>query len=228
MKLVEWSMQGIEVVNCNCNTGCPCQFNSLPSHGNCCAYGFVQIEKGRFGDVVLDGLRWGVLASWPGAIHQGNGTLQTIVDSRADSKQCNAIEAVSHGKETETGKIIWQVFSTTVTKFLPTLYQPIDLRIDMKSLSAKVKVEGVVEGEISPIKNPITGAEHRAMIVLPNGFEYTEAECASGKGKASSGPITLNFDGTHAHVARVHWTTHGVIREAGRGADSQPALAGAA
>src|SRR4051812_27280657 len=83
MKFVEWSMQGVEVVNCNCATGCPCQFNSLPTYGNCCAWGFVQIDKGHFGDVPLDGLRWGILGSWPGAIHQGNGTFQTIVDDKA-------------------------------------------------------------------------------------------------------------------------------------------------
>ena len=51
MKLVEWSMQGVEAVNCNCAPGCPCQFNQRPTYGNCNAYGFVQIQKGRFGTV---------------------------------------------------------------------------------------------------------------------------------------------------------------------------------
>ena len=56
--LVEWSMQGTEFANCNCSVGCPCQFNALPTHGHCRAHTFVQIEKGYFGDVSLDGLRW--------------------------------------------------------------------------------------------------------------------------------------------------------------------------
>jgi hypothetical protein len=212
MKLVEWSMQGIEAVNCNCAAGCPCQFNQRPTYGNCNAYGFVQIQKGRFGTVPLDGLRWGIIAAWPGAIHEGNGTFQTIIDERADAKQRAAIEAVSHGKETEPGTLIWQVFSTTVTKWLPTLYKPIDLTIDLKSRTARASVAGVVEGAMSPLKNPVTGEEHHARIVLPDGFEFTEADVIVGKGKTTSGPLTLTFDATHAHVAQIHWSTHGVVR----------------
>jgi hypothetical protein len=97
MKYVDWSMEGTEFVNCNCAWGCPCQFQGLPTYGNCCAYGFAQIDKGKFGDVKLDGLRWGIIAAWPKAIHEGNGTFQTIIDERADAKQRAGIEAVSHG-----------------------------------------------------------------------------------------------------------------------------------
>jgi len=145
MKLVEWSMQGVEFGHCNCAFGCPCQFNSLPTHGDCRALTFVQIEKGRFGDVPLDGLRWGILASWPGPIHLGNGTFQSIVDERADPKQRAALESVSHGRETEPGKLIWQVFSTTVTKVQPTLFKPIELTINVKARTAKLNVPGIIE-----------------------------------------------------------------------------------
>jgi hypothetical protein len=213
MKFVEWSMQGTVMVNCNCAYGCPCQFNSLPTYGDCRAYGFMQIERGRFGDVPLDGMRWGVIVSWPGAIHMGNGTFQSIVDARGDAKQRQAMEAVSQGKETEPGTLIWQVFSTTVTKTLPTLVKNIELGIDMEKRSAHVKVPGVVDGGATPIKNPVTGQEHVARITLPKGFEYTDAEIVSGVGKTGSeSGIMLDFSGTHAHLARVHWSTHGVVR----------------
>jgi hypothetical protein len=211
MNLVEWSMQGQEFANCNCAVGCPCQFNALPTHGHCRAHTFVQIDQGRFGDVKLDGLRWGIMGLWPGPIHLGNGTFQAIVDERADAKQRAALEAVAHGKETEPGKLIWQVFSAMVTKLLPTLYKPIDLTIDLKTCSAKVSVPGVIESSASPIRNPMTGADHRARLTLPTGFEFTEAEFVSGKAK-TFGPMDLDFDDTHAHLAKIHWGTHGVVR----------------
>jgi hypothetical protein len=213
MKFVEWSMQGTVMVNCNCAPGCPCQFNSLPTHGDCRAYGFVQIEKGVFGDVPLDGLRGGVIISWPGAIHMGNGTFQSIVDERGDAKQRAAIEAVLKGRETEPGTLIWQVFSTTVTNVLPTLVKNIELSIDMDKRLARVKVPGVLEGAANPIKNPVTGLDHVAQITLPKGIEYTEAEIVSGTGKTSGeAGIPLELNGTHSHLARVHWSTHGVVR----------------
>ncbi len=208
---VNWEMQGYEYVSCNCAWGCPCQFNGPPTQGNCRAFGFGQIDKGHFGDVPLDGLRWGILAAWPAAIHLGNGKLQTVVEERATPEQRNAIETITHGGETEPGSLIWQVFSTTVTEFLPTLCKPIDLTIDYEARTARVKVPGLVEGSAESIRNPVTGAPHPARVTMPTGFEFTESEVLSGKGK-TSGPIEIELDGSHAHIARIHWSTNGVVR----------------
>ena len=210
-KYTEWSMEGVELGNCNCSWGCPCQFNGAPTNGNCRALCFVQVDKGHFGDIRLDGLRWGILGAWPAAIHLGNGTFMTVIDERADSKQRKAIEAISHGHETEPGSLIWQVFSTTVTKFLPTLYKPIDLKIDYAARTARVKVDGLLEAQAESIRNPVTGAPHQVKVTMPTGFEFNESEVVSGKAKAT-GPIELHFDGSHAHLARIHWSTRGVVR----------------
>lgn len=212
MKLVDWSIEGTEFVNCNCAVGCPCQFQALPTYGNCSAYCFVQIDKGRFGDVPLDGLRWGILAAWPKAIHEGNGTFQSIVDERANPQQREALEAISQGRETEPGTLIWQVFSTTVTNVLPTLFKPIELTIDLKTRKAHAKVSGVVEGRAESVHNDMSQKDVPIRLTMPTGFEFTEAEVVSGSGKTANGSIALDFDGTHAHLARIHWGTHGVVR----------------
>ena len=210
-KYVDWMMQGFEFANCNCSWGCPCQFNGLPTSGDCRASCFVQIDKGHFGDVPLEGLRWGILAAWPGAIHLGNGKFQTIIDERANPKQRQAIETISHGGETEPGSLIWQVFSTTITEFLPTLYKPIALTIDYAGRVADLKVPGVIEGQAATIRNPVTGAPHQVRVTMPTGFEFTESEVVSGTSKAA-GPIELELNGSHAHLARIHWSTRGVVR----------------
>ncbi len=211
MKLVEWNMQGTEFANCSCDWGCSCQFNGPPSSGHCHAYIFVHIDRGHHGDVKLDGLRWGVLGAWPAAVHLGNGTWQSIIDERADARQRAALESISHGGDTEPGKLIWQVFSTTITKQLPTLFRPIDLKIDFPARKASLRVPGVLEGHAESIRNPVTGADHQIRVTLPKGFEFTEAEFLSGSGK-SSGDLNLEFTGTHAHLAAIHWSTHGVVR----------------
>ena len=211
MPFVDWQMQGLELVNCSCEWGCPCQFNALPSHGHCRALTFVQVERGHYGDVHLDGLRWGILAAWPGPIHFGGGTFQAIVDEKADAGQRQALEAIAQGRDTEPGTLIWQIFSTTVSTVLPTLARPIQLDIDLPGRTGSLFVPGVVEGSVAAIKNPKTGAPHRIRVTLPNGFEYTDAEFASGRAIAA-GAIPLEFSDTHAHLARIHWTTHGVVR----------------
>jgi hypothetical protein len=211
MAFVEWEIQGVQVSHCNCDVGCPCQFNALPTHGHCRAYMFMQIDEGHFGRVKLDGVRWGGLFSWPGPIHMGNGTGMTVVDERANAKQRVAIEAIATGKETAPGKLITQVFSTVIANRHPTQFRRIELAIDKKKRTASVQVADVLDGRVESIRNPVTGEPHVVKVKLPHGFEYREADFVTGKAKTAPGPVELTFDGTHAHIAKVHWSTHGVL-----------------
>ena len=56
MAVIDWYVEGEEYGNCNCAYGCPCQFEALPTHGNCRGFEVVRIDKGHFGDVDLSGL----------------------------------------------------------------------------------------------------------------------------------------------------------------------------
>jgi len=62
-----------------------------------------------------------------------------------------------------------------------------------------------------PIRNPVTGAEHRARIDLPHGFEFELAEIGSGTGR-SQGNIAMDLKGTYAQFARLHMGNKGLIR----------------
>ena len=98
---VEWRVKATELANCNCAYGCPCQFNALPTHGDCRAAVAWQMEEGQFGVVRLEGLRTVMLVSWPGAVHEGNGTMQVIIDERADTAQRDALINILTGQETD-------------------------------------------------------------------------------------------------------------------------------
>ena len=98
--MASWEIQGRELINCNCSYGCPCQFNALPTHGNCEAVGCFSIEHGHHGEINLDGLAFAMAVAWPGAIHQGKGRCQPYVDSRADEQQREALLTIG-AAETE-------------------------------------------------------------------------------------------------------------------------------
>jgi hypothetical protein len=74
-----------------------------------------------------------------------------------------------------------------------------------------VTVPGLVETRVEPIRNPITGAEHPAQIVLPDGMEFTKAEMASGTSKTRN-DITLDLKESYTHICRVNLNPQGVIR----------------
>src|SRR5258705_11769573 len=68
-----WHLNGKVLVACNCNWGCPCNFNAPPTSGKCEGGWSWHVEEGAFGDVRLDGLNFSLFVNWPGAIHEGNG-----------------------------------------------------------------------------------------------------------------------------------------------------------
>ena len=80
--MADWELTGTVLVGCNCDYGCPCNFNAPPTTGDCEGGWVWNIEKGRYGDVALDGLTLGLFADWPKAIHEGGGKAIAFYDER--------------------------------------------------------------------------------------------------------------------------------------------------
>ena len=83
----KWTMKGRVLIACNCDWGCPCNVNALPSKGNCEGGWTWEIEDGAVGDIKVNGLYLSLYADWPKAIHEGNGVATALIDERADAKQ---------------------------------------------------------------------------------------------------------------------------------------------
>jgi hypothetical protein len=201
-----WMLRGTNFVNCNCDYGCPCQFGSRTTHGFCEA-----IEEGYFNDTRLDGLRFLMLVQWPGEIAEGNGRSQFIIDERADAAQREALGKILRGESTAPGSTHFYVFHSTMSEVLDPIYAPIECSIDLERRSARVRVTGIVEASGQPIADPFGGGEFRVGIRLPNGFEYTFAEVASGSSRVRAG-IELDLANSHSHFAPLHMNQDGVIR----------------
>jgi hypothetical protein len=209
--MTPWEVHGFELANCNCDTGCPCQFMSLPTKGNCEAAVTFIFESGRYGDVDLSGTRVAQVYTWPGAVHEGNGTMQTIIDDSASPEQRKALEIILTGGDTEEMATFWWVYSAMCPNKLETLYKPIAVSMDFAARTGAVTVPDVFETSWEPLINPVTGNEHRARINLPQGFEYRVAEVAKGTTK-TSGAISINGnDGSHGHFCEIHMNNSGVL-----------------
>jgi hypothetical protein len=206
-----WSIRGIHVVNCNCDYGCPCQFNAHPSHGDCRAAVAWKIDEGHWGDVRLDGLVAVNTYAWPGAVHEGNGEMQSIIDERANADQRRALTAIMQGQGAEPGTMMLQIYRAMCAQVHDPIFKAIELQADMEKRTARLRVPGIIETTLEPIKNPVTGAEHRARIDLPLGKEFHFAEVASGTTTAS-GTVPLSFSKSHAHIVNNAMTSSGPVR----------------
>jgi len=211
MASAEWSIKGPHFVNCNCDYGCPCQFNALPKGGSCQAVVAWRIEEGHLGDVRLDGLCAVNTYAWPGPIHKGNGVLQSIIDERASDAQRAALVSILQGEGAAPGVIMLQIYRAMCSTVKPPIRQKIDLEVDLEGRKAKLRVGNIIQSTVEPIVNPVTGAQHRARIDLPMGKEFNLAEVASGS-TVARGEVPLEFSKSHAHLVYNRMTSAGPAR----------------
>jgi len=209
--MTPWEIRAKEFSNCNCSYGCPCQFNALPTKGYCEAVVAMEIEEGHHGDVKVDSLRMGGIYQWPGAVHEGRGKWQPFIDVRADENQREALLKIMSGQDTDPMTTMFAVYFSTLEKVYDPIFAPIEFEVDVEGRKGRYVVPGLVETRGEPIKNPVTGAEHRARIDLPHGFEYEIAEIGSGTTK-TQGNIKLDLKSSYGQFAHLHLNNHGVVR----------------
>ena len=208
MAQADWRLEGDWIKNCNCAFGCPCDFNARPTHGGCWGLLGMRIATGHVNDTRLDGLSFFVTVHFPGPLHEGNGEAQPIIDERATPAQREALFAIMSGQNSAEGTL-FHIFSLIVTKMHEPIFAPIEFGFDKADRTARVVIPGVLETEVEPIKNPVTGAAHRIQVMMPEGFEHREGEIASANIR-SLGAIKFDTKGSHSTLAHVVQTPQGV------------------
>jgi hypothetical protein len=207
-----WEFKGRELVNCNCEYGCNCQFNALPDKGHCHAVAAIQIDQGYHGDTPLGGLCIGAIFKWPGPIHEGHGEALAFVDERADERQREALLKIMTGQDTDPFATMFAVYASTVETMHPPVFAPIHFEVDVDARRGRMSVPGYVEMTGEPIRNKVSGEESRAQIVLPNGFEYAVADIGSASSRTTGGPMHVEFGDSYGQFANLHLSSHGVVR----------------
>ena len=95
------------------------------------------------------------------------------------------IERLNHFVEPKRAKIIFQ----------------------FDGIRSKVKAEGICEVQLEPIKNPVTGEDHRVVIEFPSGgFESSRMDMASLKMLvANDGYFNFKYEGTYGSIQDIAW-----------------------
>jgi hypothetical protein len=220
----KWKIHAYFLDACNCDWGCPCQFNANPTHGNCEGISGYHIVSGSYGsdDVKLNGLNMALIASWPGPIHEGHGKASYYIDNRADEKQFEALSNIITGK---AGGGPFAVYASTIEEFqepkrASVKFQTKDIRSRVAVLAAEIrgghkekrrgqqstKEDTIAEAWLEPIRNPVTGKVHRAIIEIPEGFESSRMDQASIKKLvANDGYLDFRYEGTYGSFSENVW-----------------------
>ena len=187
----EWQLKGSVLVACNCDWGCPCNFNARPSRGHCEGGWIWMIERGSVKDVRLDGLGVALFADWPGAIHEGGGRAACYLDDRADEPQQSALTRVLRG---ELGGP-WGIFAKTYELAGPDVAR---FDVTLAKHESRAIVGDVIELELQTLRNPVTHAEVHPEIVLPEGLVTRHGNVAASKVFRVRGGVQYDHSGQYA------------------------------
>ena len=205
MAHVDWYVEGPSYGNCNCGYSCPCQFEELPTHGDCRGFEVLEVTKGHFGDTDLSGTKAALVYAWPGPIFEGKGEMQVIIDPSATHAQREALEKIFQGKETEDEATHWWVFHAMCDTVHDTVLAAIDYSVDIDERTATVRIGDMLASEGQPIQPPHGGGPHRVRIDIPGGIEFSIAEIGSASTKATTA-IPLDLKNSYGQW---HFLRHG-------------------
>ena len=198
-----FKVKAMSLEACSCAHGCNCQFGGFPNEGKCEFLIGYEVRDGKFGDVDLKGLKLVIAGKYPQAIHQGNGHVALFVDDKASPDQVNAIATICTGA---LGGMPWEALATTVTKLEGPILKPIELKLD--GTRSSFKIEGVLEVNATPLKNPVTGEDNEVHIVYPKcGFFWNDGlAVTTDTMKISWGDMNFAYPAKFAAVAECNWT----------------------
>ncbi len=211
MPYADWLIRTKQIATCSCDYGCPCEFNAPPTRLPCEGVMALEITEGHFENVPLDGLRVAGAYRFPGPVHEGHGTWWSIIDKKASPEQTKALFKILGGKEQEptTG---FAIYGSMVENEPEPLFADIEFEWDLKGRKGRFLVANVMQAQVEPIRNPVTGAPHFIAIRPHDGFEFREAEMASAT-FWSKGALEQQHSKRFGAITYVSYGPHGVIAE---------------
>ena len=197
----KWFFEADYLQSCNCDYGCPCEFAAPPTMGFCHGLGAWKILRGEYDGVSLDNLALGFAAKWPGAIHEGNGTLCLFISEHANAEQRDAMVNIASGK---AGGLPFEIIATTITTLLEPQFARFEFNIDGIKSSARIGDRFKIA--LEPIKNPVTGEPEQVAVNHGTGFVFKTADCASAReGKVNVEQISFSYPNKAGFISRVRY-----------------------
>jgi hypothetical protein len=200
---VAYKVTADSIEACNCQHGCNCQFEGIPNEGKCeFIIGFA-IKQGKFGPTVLDGVKMAVVAKYPNAIHEGHGHVALFIDKAASDEQVNAVATIMSG---QLGGMPWEAIAGTVERLDGPVRTPLEVIVNGER--SAVRAPGILEVQMRPLVDPVTGAEKEVHINYPKGgFFWNDARVGStATMRADYGDLHISWPNRYAALAEVNWT----------------------
>jgi hypothetical protein len=187
---------------CNCQPGCTCNFSGFPTSpdGSCKAAVGVHIAEGHCGEATLNDIKAVAIIDWPKAIHDGNGKAIFVVPPAVTDEQLGCLAQIFTG---QLGGLPWSILGTT---FEVAGVVRADVEISDDGINSGFSIPGVGQAQGTTLKNPVTGEDHHASILLEDGFIWKRGDCGQGNFDVEAEGIHLTFENSNWILYEFDWT----------------------
>jgi len=198
-----WTIQGELILNCNCDVFCPCVVSlgkAPPTQGYCHGWAGVEIRKGFYDTISLDGLNVGLLLDIPGRLGSGGWTAALYVDERASPEAMEALSTIFSGNAGGPPGVL----KLLISSFLGVKQVPVQFEHD--GTRRHFVIPSILDGQIEPIKGKRPGED----VVISNteywiGSEVTVAH--SVKSKFRDFGRVWELTGRSAEIMQIKWAS---------------------
>ena len=143
---MSWNLSGHGIEMCSCEVFCPCWVtpNVAPDQGWCAGLFAWDCEAGESDGVDMTGVKFGLLADWPGNFHEGKGKGRVLVDSGVSEAQRSEILSVFDGGKDGAVPALW---GAVINEWLT----PSDVDIDIDWSDKRLTISDVGEANLTSI-----------------------------------------------------------------------------
>ena len=139
-----YAVEGKLLEACSCGGPCPCWVGDDPDGGKCDAFLAYHYDRGHINDVDVSGLTLALVSMIPGNVLAGNWKVAAYVDSKASSKQKEAILAAHTGKLGGSLADLAKLFGEMVGVY------DAPIQFDMAEGKGTIRVGDAVSAEMAP------------------------------------------------------------------------------
>ncbi len=138
----KWNLTGTYFETCNCDVACPCVFLSPPTTGDCTLLVAWHIERGSYGNIMLDRLNVALAVHSPGLMVATKWKAALYFDGKASEAQKNALMQIFTGQAGGHPAALVSFVGEVIG------VKSVDIDYHAAGKRRSVKIAGVAEAEI--------------------------------------------------------------------------------
>ena len=195
-----WRIKAKYYEACNCALGCPCNMSGFPTYGMCEGTVTFVVTEGEKDGVDLAGAKVASGVKWPGAIHEGNGSLAVFIDA-TEEQRAPLVSILT----AEDPGLPWEILAATITDIHGPFFETIEVT---EGPDPEIRVGDQYHVKWEGFSNPVTGARHEPHIMLKDGFIFQDGLIGTTSTfHIDADGVTLEHPGKNSYLADVEWSS---------------------